>query len=78
MEERKAYIATDKAGRFVAGVRKPKSGELMLSERQAAYDLRLGNIIPKPAPEDLPQPTVTLESSEEEDPPKVPLRGGRS
>ena len=37
------YIITEKAGRFVAGMRNPGAGvTIKLSDRQAAHDLRVG------------------------------------
>lgn len=44
MSKRKTYIVTERAGDWVAGQRKPASGRLLLTDSQAAYELRLGTI----------------------------------
>ena len=50
---KKEYAVTPRAGDWVAGVRVPENGRLSLTDRQAAHELRLGNIelvTEKPAP----------------------------
>jgi hypothetical protein len=47
--ETKVYEVTDKAGLFVAGQRKPASGLIRLTDRQAGYELKLGTIRPTDA-----------------------------
>lgn len=44
--KRKAYEVTERAGRYVAGQRRPANGLLMLTDSQAAYELALGTIRP--------------------------------
>lgn len=45
MDVKSAFIVTEKAGAFVAGMRNPGSGqELKLTEAQAFYALQLGEI----------------------------------
>lgn len=54
MQKLKTYIVTERAGEWVAGRRRPASGRLVLTDRQAAYELILGTI--KPLPEPGPEP----------------------
>lgn len=46
MAERKQYEVTDRAGKWVAGQRRPADGRLLLTDSQAAYELALGTIRP--------------------------------
>lgn len=46
---RNEYILRDPEQRFVGGERVPVGKPLMLTDKQAAHDLRLGNIALKPA-----------------------------
>lgn len=46
---KKSYIVTARAGEWIAGQRRPESGRIELTDRQAAYELALGTIIPAPA-----------------------------
>jgi len=41
---KKWYTVTAKAGEYVAGQRVPENKKMLLSERQAEHDLRLGNL----------------------------------
>lgn len=50
MADRKEYEVTEKAGPWVAGVRRPADGRLWLTDSQAAHELRLGTIRPYVAP----------------------------
>lgn len=43
---KKTYLVTERAGRYVAGQRKPESGRIDLTDGQAAYELALGTIVP--------------------------------
>ena len=42
--ETKTYRITDSAGVYVAGVRRPASGFIDLTDAQAKHELRLGSI----------------------------------
>ena len=46
MADTKTYRITDKAGQYVAGVRRPASGLIELTDAQAKHELRLGSIQP--------------------------------
>lgn len=50
MTDKRKYRVTDRAGAWVAGQRRPASGVLELTPRQAAYELALGTIEPMPEP----------------------------
>lgn len=46
MSNKKAYVVTDKAGQWVAGQRVEHGDTLMLTDRQARYELMRGIIKP--------------------------------
>ena len=50
MTEKKTYLVTERAGPWVAGKRRPADGIVVLTDSQAEYELRLGNIVPFPGP----------------------------
>ena len=61
---KKTYLVTERAGEWIAGQRKPESGRMVLSDKQAAYELALGSIEPiiadkpqepEPEPDQKPQ-----------------------
>lgn len=56
MRELKEYEVTERAGEWVAGKRRPESGRLLLTDRQAEHELRLGNIRPYEPPPPAPAP----------------------
>ncbi len=45
---KKTYLITERAGRYVAGQRKPDSDRIELSDNQAAYELALGTLVLAP------------------------------
>lgn len=45
---KKTYLVTERAGRYVAGQRKPENGRIELSDNQAMYELELGTIVITP------------------------------
>ena len=53
MTEKKTYRVTDRAGPWVAGKRRPANGLVSLTDGQAEYELRLGNIAPLGEPLDI-------------------------
>lgn len=42
--DKKTYRVTERAGAYVAGVRRPASGFIDLTDAQAKHELRLGSI----------------------------------
>jgi hypothetical protein len=69
MPERKPYLLTERAGEWVAGYRRPADGVLLLTDGQAAHELRLGTIRPKPAePAPVPPPASAPVVAEPEAP----------
>lgn len=47
---KKTYVIADRAGEWVAGFKRPPSGEITLTERQAAHGVRIGLLKEKPLP----------------------------
>lgn len=44
--ERKRYLVTERAGKYVAGIPNPGQGSsMMLTDREAKYDLMLGTLV---------------------------------
>lgn len=48
---KKTYVFTEKAGKHAAGLTRNDSGEIRLTDKQAAHGLMLGFIVLKPEPE---------------------------
>lgn len=71
------YRITEKAGRFVAGQTNNGAGtSLFLTEKQAAYELALGTIVPAVPVAEAPAPEPA-EAPAEEPPAAAPKKRGK-
>lgn len=68
MADQKKYVVTAKAGRHVAGHRNPGVGNtLMLTERQAKYEVSNGSLVLAEADEKKAAPKKTAKSGKADD-----------